>query len=318
MHDIDDIRQLTYDVQGRYINWRRTRHGHAKDVVSNGTINREMGVLRAALNDAKRRGMIQDAPSIRGVASPPPRERFLTQPDFQRLLAACHTPHLRDFVLLAVHTMQRPGAILSLRTCQVDLGHGRIDFLPPGAVQSKKRRPVVPITATIRPILEQAVAMSESGHVIEYQGLPIKCIRNAFGKACRRAGLVGVSPVTLRHSGATLAAAAGVPMRQISGMLGHTTTKTTEAIYAKHHPDFLKDAANALDEIFAVPDGPESAGGVTRCAPGFSNWETVRGAKSLISLERVKGFEPSTSTLARQFKPRLCAASRRPTMLDTA
>jgi hypothetical protein len=42
-------------------------------------------------------------------------------------------------------------------------------------------------------------------------------------------------------------------MRQIAGMLGHTTQRTTE-LYAKHAPEFLYEAASALDHMFNAPD----------------------------------------------------------------
>ena len=80
-------------------------------------------------------------------------------------------------------------------------------------------------------------------------GRPVKSIKTAFRAAARRAGLEDVCPYTLRHTGATLLAASGVSMRQISGFLGHTTERTTE-LYAKHRPEFLMDAAATLDELF--------------------------------------------------------------------
>jgi hypothetical protein len=45
-------------------------------------------------------------------------------------------------------------------------------------------------------------------------------------------------------------------MRQIAGMLGHTTTHTTEYHYAKHRPGFLADAARGLDAIFGTESAP--------------------------------------------------------------
>jgi len=38
--------------------------------------------------------------------------------------------------------------------------------------------------------------------------------------------------------------------------MGHTTQRITE-LYAKHSPDFLSDAANALDTLFPVNDAEE-------------------------------------------------------------
>lgn len=206
---------------------------------------------------------------------PPPRERFLRPQEIRALLSECHEPHLRLFVLMMLHTLQRPGAIFDLKHEQVDLELDRIDFLPPGRLQSTKRRPVVPITKTLRPELERAIASSQTGHVLEYKGQPVKSVRTAFEKACQRAGLEGVSPYVLRHTGATLMASMGVPLRQIAGFLGHSHQKTTE-IYAKHHPDYLQDASEALDRLHE-----QYAAGI----PGSSNTEASPTARQ----ERAKG-----------------------------
>ncbi len=252
--DIDFVAELTLDAQDHFVQWRRDeirRNGHQG---SNGTIARELGVLKAALKDYWKRGFLTTVPHIRSVSQPPPRQRFLTPPEFQRLIAECKEPHLWRFVMIAVHTLQRPSAVLQLHRDQVDLVRNRIDFLRPGDTQTKKRRPVVPITKTLKPVLLDALRESSTGHVVEWDGLPVANVRTAFKKACRRAGIKDASPYTLRHTGATLMAAAGVPLRQIAGMLGHTETRTTE-LYAKHSPEYLSEAAQALDAIFQPHPG---------------------------------------------------------------
>ena len=45
--------------------------------------------------------------------------------------------------------------------------------------------------------------------------------------------------------------AARVPLREISGMLGHTTSHITEQVHAKRRPEFLAEAAKTLDRLFA-------------------------------------------------------------------
>ncbi|MEO1128489.1 MAG: site-specific integrase [Planctomycetota bacterium] len=243
------VSDMTYDRQGEYMVWRQAWSAARGRTLSNATINRELDVLRAALTHFTRRGLLSSAPYIRKLPSPPPRDRYLSVDEVSRLLRECRDAHLRLFVLLAVHTLQRPSAILELQTRQVDFAVGRIDFLPPGAIQSAKRKPVVPISATLRPHLEQALTATETGYVIEYKGRPVKSIKRAFKAACLRAQLEAVTPYTLRHTGATLLAGAGVPMRQIAGMLGHSHLHTTER-YAKHSPEYLKQAVEVMDRIF--------------------------------------------------------------------
>lgn len=243
------VDQFGFDAQRQYVEWRMVRLKAQGHRASNATLNKELGVIRAALRSAHKRGRLESAPHVELLPTPPPRQRFLRPHEVKRLLAACETPHLRLYVLLALHTLQRPGAIFGLKVEQVDLGWGRIDFLPPGSSQNVKRRPVVPITPTLYPHLERAVADSITGHVLEYDGKPLKSVKRSFAKACERAGLDDVMLYTLRHTGATLMAASGVPLRQIAGWLGHTETRTTE-LYAKHHPDYLSEAAVSIERLF--------------------------------------------------------------------
>ncbi|MFN0011724.1 MAG: tyrosine-type recombinase/integrase [Phycisphaerales bacterium] len=275
--------ELTLSFQERYIAWRRERLRSRGYKGSNGTINRELGVLQASLWHGWRHQRLAAVPPVRMLPQPRARERFLTTDEVRRLLDACHDSYLYRFVLICLHTLQRPGAVFQLRVDQVDLARSRIDFLPVGAVQSNKRRPVVPITATLRPVLEACVAESRQGFVVERHGEPLYRVRRSFAKACSEAGLKGVTPYTLRHTGATLLAAAGVSMRAIAGMLGHTTEKTTES-YAKHSPEFLKSAADALDLILGGSaltqervSNRADTGQATQCAPVARQdlWATI-------------------------------------------
>ena len=83
--------------------------------------------------------------------------------------------------------------------------------------------------------------------VIEYFGKPILRIDQSFRRVARDTGLKDVTPHTLRHTAATWMAQAGVPMWVISKYLGHTSTRTTERIYAHHDPSFLMEAKEALE-----------------------------------------------------------------------
>jgi integrase len=249
---ITAIAEMTTAMQRKYIDWRRSNsvgRKAANGELSDGTINKDLEVLRAALRFWQREGHVAEVPHVRLLKKPQPRQRFLTPEEVELLLDHCVEDHLYLFVMLCLHTLQRPGAILELTCEQVDLKSGRIDFNTPGRSQTTKRRPVVPITSTLRPLLERAMAQSVTGYVVEYLAAPVFSLRRSFKTACANAGLNDVSPYTLRHTGATLLAAAGVPLWQISGMLGHSLSKTTE-IYAKHAPGFLGDAADALDVVY--------------------------------------------------------------------
>lgn len=248
---IEYVSQFTADQQDRYIARRRLvfREEHQRQI-SNATLNRELGILRTAFQFAWKCGRISHELYVGSLPEPPPRERVLTLEECRRLMAISRDqPHLHLFIKLALFTLQRKSAILGLQVNQVDLLHNRIDFRTPGVPPSSKRRAVVPIPQNLWPDLAKAVQASQSGHVIERNGRPVASVKRSLATASRRVGLSPVTPQVLRRTSASLLAGAGVPMRQVSGMLGHSQLSTTER-YAKHAPEYLGDAAAALEAMW--------------------------------------------------------------------
>jgi integrase len=123
--------------------------------IQDGTIRRELTTLRAALYWAEGERLIPAAPAVRLPSKPAPRDRWLTRDEPDRLLAACVSPHVRLFVLVALHTAARRNAILELRWEQVDLERRLVHFNPPGRRQTAKRRVVVPINETLAVALQK-------------------------------------------------------------------------------------------------------------------------------------------------------------------
>src|SRR5690606_1033801 len=75
-------------------------------------------------------------------------------------------------------------------------------------------------------------------------------VKNAWGKLRARAKLSeDVIPYTIRHTMATELRRRGVPEWEIGGMLGHRGRGETER-YAKYAPDYLSEAASAIDDYF--------------------------------------------------------------------
>jgi integrase len=209
---------------------------------SNSTVKTELEALRACL----RWHYGKEAPQI--VAPPPskPRERYLTKEERDKLLAAIETPHVRLFVILALTTGARMGALLDLTWDRVNLERGLIDLNPAGRDITNKRRTVVPINSRARAALEEAKAAALTDHVIEYGAKPVASVKRAIAAAARRSG-VPCSPHVFRHTAAVWMAEADVPMEKIAQYLGHTSTRVTFATYARFSPRFMADAAAALD-----------------------------------------------------------------------
>ena len=251
------IRRLAGNLEPHMLTPGFYAEKRGREDVGDGTVRREIAVLRAALHWATRQQppWIDRAPYIEAPPAPAPRDRWLSRAEVGRLVAAATRPHLRLFVLLAYHTAARAGAILDLTWDRVDLDAARIAYDRPGRQRTKKRRATVPVNAPLASALETArgVATEEkdeagrpqSPHVIQFHGKPVRSVKKAFGEACRRAGIEDCSPHTLRHTAATHMVMAGVPLAQIARLLGDTEA-TIERVYAKHAPNYLEDAVNAL------------------------------------------------------------------------
>jgi integrase len=213
---------------------------------NNGTIGTELNHLRIALKWAHKGRMIAHIPAIEMPPKPPAKERYLTRAEASALLDASETPHLRLFIVLAISTAARAGALFDLTWDRVDFDRGLIYLGAMLALRPRKGRATVPMTDQCRAALSEARHGALTGFVIEWGGSPVKSVRTALAKAARRAGVDGVSPHVLRHTAAVWMSESGVPMGEIAAYLGHADSSITERIYAKFSPTYLRGASGAL------------------------------------------------------------------------
>ena len=195
------------------------------------------------------------------------------------MFSALKEPHLQRLFLLGLGTGARPDAVKALAWSQVDLEEGTIAFNPPGRTQNKKRRPKVPICATLAVLLGQWGALHGwEGPVVRFKGKAVSSVKTSWRKARARAGLgEECNPYSLRHSVAKWLRSESVPPWEVAALLGHKLPgySITE-IYAAADPAHMKAAKAALDKLLRAVYVPPASR----------------------KLERAKGFEPSTLTLA--------------------
>jgi len=175
------------------------------------------------------------------VRKPPPRELWLTKAQVATLLEKAKAPHLRLFILLAVSTAARSGAILDLEWSQINFEQRLIDF---GRGWGNKRRSVVPMNSDVLAALKIARELAETDSVIEFNGKRIKSVKGAFWLLCNDTG-IKASPHVLRHTAATWLLMDGVPLREVARLLGNSEAMV-EQVYGKHSPDYLRRAVDAL------------------------------------------------------------------------
>ena len=273
---VDAITQATVDA------YRQKREaGRIGRPAKPSTVRRELATLRACLSwcaDPKRRLVLANQkPAFDLPDDGAPRDRCLSAPEVRRLLSAAaehrtngRLSRVERFVWIALETAARKSALLELTWDRVDFETKVIHLNVPGRRLTKKRRADVPISSALLPLLERMKAERLCNFVLDS---PAE-IWPAIQRACRRAGLgepliavhsrgakpkrTGISPNVLRHTAATNMARRGVPLWKIAKVMGNSVA-IVERVYAKHAPDDLRDAVEAINEGWAISSAPDGA-----------------------------------------------------------
>ena len=214
--------------------------------LSDGTIIKQLKTLRAAFALAVREDVIEKAPHIEVPPRPTPKSRWLSKDEVEALIGAASARHMKLFLLTAVYTGARKGAILDLTWDRVSDDLKIINFNLPGRPESNKRRAIVPTTRRLQEALAEAQQLATTDHVIEFNGRPCKDIKTSWKKTLKRSGINHCTIHDLRRTCATWLVQAGVPTVKVARMLGDSE-KMIEQVYGHHSPEYLADAVRALE-----------------------------------------------------------------------
>lgn len=242
------------------------------------TVNKDLCLVSALYRWAIKAGYVEDNParkverlSERGRA----RETYLTAEEARAFAAAC-APPLRPLVVTALHTGARRGELLAL--CWRDVDMERREIVIPPATEKSGRGRVIPMTASLFDLLADLrtrrplPALDGSDRVFLGEGgapLTLGLLRGLWEKAVEEVGegipaskRGAVTFHCLRHSAASMMAAAGIPLLDIARVLGHSTISVTMR-YAHFAPESGRKAMAALGDALAggTHDARQSRGG---------------------------------------------------------
>lgn len=219
--------------------------------VKPGTIKRELNAIRHLFNQARRwKKFFGDNPvSSSGMPEVhDQKERILSLEEEKKLLTAC-PGHMRDAVIIALHTDMRQAEILGLRWEWIDI-EGGVITLPQTNTKSQKMRRV-PINSVVRTVLlERKLASGGSDYVlpspkgIEYH---LNWVKRSYKTACKNAGIEGLRFHDLRHTAATRMVEGGVPLHAVAKLLGHSTIRITERY--SHPEQSINEAVLILEKF---------------------------------------------------------------------
>lgn len=224
------------------------------------TVQRRLATFNSIMNDAVRNGLIERNPSaradrIRGIE---PRQRFVTEAEWQRILATVQrieleqesakerTPQqikgwLRHYVVFAYHSGMRRSEILNLtfnHVRETSDGNQVIEV-----VKTKTGKPrFVSCTTEMVSIITELRKLARTDGDDRLFPVSMTTLKRSLTKLWKATGLIDVRLHDLRRTHATiLINKHGIDPRTVAGRLGHTGT----SMLAKHYAVDLGDAAAA-------------------------------------------------------------------------
>lgn len=240
---------ITTDAIRQFIK-RRQEKGAA-----NGTVNRELALLRRMLRLSVQDGKLRDVPHFPMLKEAPPRKGFLEHVDYQRLRQEL-PEHLRAILAVGYYTGMRRGEILSLLWANVDFLNAEIR-LDPGTTKNDEPR-TIPLIGELPQMLQiERQRNPGADFVFTQDGQRVVSFYKAWKSACKRAGLERLLFHDLRRSGLRNLVRAGVPERVAMTISGHKTRAVFERYNIVSGRD-LKDAADKLEAYLAGQNGDKT------------------------------------------------------------
>lgn len=267
----------------------RVSGGHAGGPLAPATVRRVHVIVRRALQQAVRWGWLSMNPAVH--ASPPrvPRHE-ITPPSPEAVarlleLAEAEDPDLAVLLRVAAATGARRGELCALRWSDVDLDAGSLliaramvlgteGMVERGTKTHAARRIALDRDTTAalaeyrrrcaERALECGVGLPDDARVFSFEpdgSAPWRpdVVTNRFDRLRRKAGLDSMRLHDLRHYVATRLIAAGIPVRTVSGRLGHANAATTLNVYSAFVEASDQDAADLLGELLAKAGGAKGA-----------------------------------------------------------
>jgi integrase len=232
------------------------------------SVNRRLEVLRNMLRVAARKGWVAGNPFAAGpalisAADEVKRVRVLSFEEEDRLLAQCvsrtelrpplpprnvRREHLRAIVVCALDTAMREGEIFKLRWPDLDRmsANGRRALTVQQMNTKTLQERGAPVSKRLMAEFELLRASRPDPEGLVF-GVTTS-VKRAFAGACRDAGITGLRFHDLRRTAATRLHRDGMPIGEISRILGHADPKTTYR-YIGVDEETTERAAEAFDRI---------------------------------------------------------------------
>lgn len=227
----------------------RVTHAHIERYIdilleshNRNSVNTQLKVLKSFWSwEHRRHGVPNLAAGVHLLKPDPTKQRVITPEEYSCILAVCQDARERDIIQMYGNTGLRRGELLDLRPSDIapDLRSLRV------RVGKGRKTRTVPMNAICRDIVERN--RSDNNHFLF---LEREASSSGQGRLCRRlarrAAIPSFGPHALRHYFATRLILAGVALKVVSKILGHSSVAITEHIYCHIIPVDLYGATDML------------------------------------------------------------------------
>ena len=240
----------------KYLKTAKNLHVNMKGkrTISAGTAHLKYSMFRSVLNDAVRKGYIEENPTkyvpVFNRPKKPDTERdFLSAEEVKRMIATpCKYSQLKNAFLFSCFTGLRKSDIISLTWREIVEENGCMMIYK--RIQKTQRWQTVPLSDQARQWLPGRSPKAQDDDRV-FASMSNSSLADNIHKWAELAGIKTkhVSFHTARHTFATLELSLGADIYTVSKLLGHSNISTTQ-IYAKIIDKQKEEAVKLLDTVF--------------------------------------------------------------------
>ena len=220
------------------------------------SINNFLAVLGKCLRSAEEWGELDRAPRIKLLRVPPQRFDFLSRDEAVCLIEAAQEEPWRAMITVALHTGLRIGELVALDWSDVDCEAGlltvRRSAFRRHIVSTKSNRiRHVPLTSEAREALRTIERPPGPVFRRSDRAIDDQVARRFLTTLGPQLGFSRLGWHMLRHTFASQLVTAGVSIKAVQELLGHSDVRTTMR-YAHLAPSALRDAVRVLERSCAA------------------------------------------------------------------
>lgn len=268
------------DIDGLVLAMRaKTKGDPPRRALSDSTIRQTYTVLRAGLDGAVRDGLLARNPAaqVKRPGVERTEAKHLDAAAVAAVLKAATGSRYHSALVLIASTGLRKGEALGLSWDRVDLEAGtlrvaatlgrigdRLVLSEPKTARSRRTIPLSPAVVALlrRHRTEQKSARLRAANQWQDCGLvfttdlggPVdpRNLLRVIEVAAKKAGVSGVGVHTLRHSAAVAWFEAGVHIKAVADLLGHSSIAITGDVYGHTSDDTARSAVDGLSEVLGL------------------------------------------------------------------